>query len=120
MSTAVVTGIGVAAPNGLGVEDYWAATLTGTSGIRPISRFDASAYPVRLAGDVPDFNPGDHLPSRLTVQTDQWTHLGLAAAQLALDDAGVEPAELPEYEMAVVTASSSGGTEFGQREIQRV
>jgi minimal PKS chain-length factor (CLF/KS beta) len=118
--TAVVTGIGVAAPNGLGTEAYWAATLEGHSGIGPISRFDATGYPARLAGEVSDFTAADHVPSRLIPQTDHWTHLGLTAAAWALDDAGADPAAFPEYEMAVVTASSSGGTEFGQREIERL
>ncbi|GAA3213971.1 ketosynthase chain-length factor [Nonomuraea helvata] len=117
---AVVTGLGIAAPNGLGIEDYWAATLAGQSGIREISRFDASGYPVRLAGQVSGFTAGEHVPSRLIPQTDHGTHLGLAAAAWALEDAGADPAAMPEYDMAVVTASSSGGTEFGQREIERL
>jgi act minimal PKS chain-length factor (CLF/KS beta) len=118
--TAVVTGIGVTAPNGLGTEAYWAATLAGRSGIDRISRFDPTGYPVRLAGEVRDFDAAAHVPSRLIPQTDNWTHLGLTAAAWALDDAGADPAAFPEYEMAVVTASSSGGTEFGQREIERL
>ncbi|GLW06770.1 actinorhodin polyketide beta-ketoacyl synthase [Microtetraspora sp. NBRC 13810] len=117
---AVVTGIGVTAPNGLGAEAYWAATLEGRNGIGPISRFDPSGYPVRVAGEVADFAAAEHVPSRLIPQTDNWTHLGLAAAAWALEDAGVEPSAFPEYEMAVMTASSSGGTEFGQREIERL
>ncbi|MBF8190907.1 ketosynthase chain-length factor [Nonomuraea sp. K274] len=118
--TAVVTGIGITAPNGLGTEEYWAATLAGRSGIKEISRFDASGYPVRLAGEVSGFTAAEHIPSRLIPQTDHGTHLGLAAAAWALQDAGADPADIPEYDMAVVTASSSGGTEFGQREIERL
>jgi act minimal PKS chain-length factor (CLF/KS beta) len=117
---AVVTGIGVAAPNGLGTEAYWAAALAGRSGIGPVSRFDASGYSARLAGEVRDFTAAEHVPSRLIPQTDRWTHLGLAAAAWALDDAGADPDAFGEYEMAVVTASSSGGTEFGQHEMERL
>lgn len=117
---AVITGIGVVAPNGLGTEEYWAATLAGRSGIGPITRFDASDYPVRLAGEVSGFLPDWRVPGRLAVQTDRWTHLGLYAAELALADAGADPAGWNEYDMAVVTASSSGGTEFGQREIEKL
>jgi minimal PKS chain-length factor (CLF/KS beta) len=114
---AVVTGIGVLSPHGLSTEEYWRGTLAGRRAIHPITRFDASSYPVRLAGEVPGFLGAERLPSRVLAQTDRWTHLGMAAAAAALDDAGAVPAELPEYEMAVVTASSSGGTEFGQREM---
>jgi act minimal PKS chain-length factor (CLF/KS beta) len=120
MRTPVVTGIGVAAPNGLGTEAYWSATLAGRSGIGPITRFDASSYPITVAGEVPAFTATEHVPGRLLPQTDHWTHLGLAAAEWALNDAGADPAAFGEYDMAVVTASSSGGTEFGQREIERL
>ncbi|HEY8340996.1 MAG TPA: beta-ketoacyl synthase N-terminal-like domain-containing protein, partial [Egibacteraceae bacterium] len=115
---ALVTGIGVVAPNGLGTEAYWSSTLDGKSGIDGIDRFDASSYPVRVAGLARDYSAADSVPARLIPQTDHWTHMGLTAAAMALDDAGVDPAAEPEYDMAVVTASSSGGTEFGQREIE--
>ncbi len=117
MST-VVTGIGVTAPNGLGTRDYWAATRDGRSGIGRVTRFDPSGYPARLAGEVPGFVAADHLPSRLLPQTDHMTQLALVAADWALADAGVRPAELSGYDMGVVTASSSGGFEFGERELR--
>ena len=118
--TAVVTGLGVAAPNGLGTDDFWKATLAGVSGIGPVGRFDAAGYPVRLAGEVPGFKAEDHLPGRLLPQTDHMTRLALVAADWALADADVDPAAWPEYDMGVVTASSSGGFEFGQGELQNL
>jgi minimal PKS chain-length factor (CLF/KS beta) len=117
---AVATGLGVAAPNGLGAENYWSATLRSVTGIAPISRFDATVYPVKLAGEVRGFEPAEHLPSRLIPQTDHMTRLALAAAAWALADAGVDAASLPEYDAGVVTASSSGGFEFGQRELENL
>ncbi|MEV5708053.1 ketosynthase chain-length factor [Actinoallomurus sp. NPDC052274] len=117
MSRAVITGLGAVTPNGLGTGAYWLATLAGRRALGPITRFDPSQYPVRIAGEVRDFTARDHVPSRLIVQTDHWTHMAVAAADMALGDAAVNPATLPEYEMAVVTASSSGGTEFGQKEM---
>lgn len=121
MSTrTVVTGLGIAAPNGLGTADYWAAARSGKSGISRITRFDPSRYPAKLAGEVPGFNAGEHLPSRLLAQTDHMTRLALVATDWALADADVVPAELPAYDMGVVTASSSGGFEFGQRELQKL
>lgn len=121
MTTAVVvTGIGVAAPNGLGTEDFWAATLRGESGIGPVSRFDPTAYPSRLAGEVPGFIAEDHLPSRLLPQTDRMTRLALVGADWALADAGIRPDQLPEFDMGVITASSSGGFEFGQGELRNL
>ncbi|BBA97251.1 putative chain length determinant [Actinacidiphila reveromycinica] len=114
----VVTGLGVAAPNGCGVEAYWAAVRKGTSGIGRVSRFDPAQYPARLAGEITDFVAEDHLPGRLLPQTDRMTRIALASADWALADAGVDPRNLPEYGMGVITASSSGGFEFGQRELR--
>ena len=114
----VMTGIGVTDPTGIGVEAHWSAVLAGKSAISRIERFDPSGYPVRLAGEVPGFDAVSAVrPSRLVSQTDHWTHLAFAAAEEAIADAEVDLSQLPEYEMAVVTSSSSGGTEFGQREM---
>ncbi|MEV6399185.1 ketosynthase chain-length factor [Streptomyces sp. NPDC051907] len=116
----VITGLGVVAPTGLSAEAHWSAVLGGHRAIGRITRFDPSGYPVRLAGEVPDFVAKEQVPSRLIQQTDRWTHLGLSAAEAAIADAEVNPAELPEYELAVVTSSSSGGTEFGQHEMENL
>ncbi|MDC0772613.1 ketosynthase chain-length factor [Streptomyces sp. HD] len=113
-----VTGLGVAAPNGLGAEAYWEATLAGRSGIAEVSRFDASSYPARLAGEIHGFADAELLPSRLLPQTDRVTRLALVAADWALGDAGVDPGALPEFDMGVITAASSGGFEFGQNELR--
>jgi 3-oxoacyl-(acyl-carrier-protein) synthase len=115
---AVVTGIGIIAPTGIGTDVYWQATKEGRSGIRRISRFDASRYPTQFAGEVDGFEATEHIDQRLIVQTDRWTWMALAAAQMALKDAQIDPASEDAYKMSVVTASSSGGNEFGQKEIQ--
>ena len=116
----MVTGIGAMAPNGIGTETFWAATLAGRMGIGPVARVQSDTYPLKVAGEIGDFEAGGRVPSRLAVETDRWTHLGLVAAEMALADAEVGPDALPANEMAVVTASSSGGTEFGQREIEKL
>ncbi|MFI5527155.1 ketosynthase chain-length factor [Kitasatospora sp. NPDC051853] len=117
---AVVTGIGVVAPTGTGTRQHWESVLAGKSGLGRITRFDTTGYPVTVAGEVPGFATSAEVPGRLVPQTDRFTHFALAAAAAALDDAGADPAALPEYEMAVVSASSSGGTEFGQHEMERL
>ncbi|MEV6603570.1 ketosynthase chain-length factor [Kutzneria sp. NPDC051319] len=120
MTAAVVTGIGVLAPTGVGVEDYWSAALDGRTGIGPVTRFDASGYPARLAGEVTGFEAGEHLSKRLLPQTDRMTRMALVASDWALADAGVDPRERTDFDMGVVTASSSGGFEFGQRELAKL
>jgi minimal PKS chain-length factor (CLF/KS beta) len=115
---AVITGIGVVAPTGIGTEVYWQATRDATCGIKRIARFDPSSYATQLAGEVEGFKATDYIPQQLVVQTDRWTWMALAATQMALKDAGFDPAAHEPYKMSVVTASSSGGNEFGQKEIQ--
>ncbi|MGY2126093.1 ketosynthase chain-length factor [Nocardia gipuzkoensis] len=118
MTATVVTGLGVAAPTGLGLEKYWSTTLAGRTGIRRITRFDPASYPARLAGEITGFAAEEHLPGRLLPQTDRMTRLALVSADWAFADAGVRPADLPDYAAGVITASSSGGFEFGQNELR--
>ena len=115
---SVVTGIGVVAPNGIGTDAWWKAAGAGTSAIRRIERFDPSKYDSQLAGEVEGFAAEDWIEKRLIVQTDHWTHMALAATQMALEDAAIDPAEQDPASMSVITASSSGGNDFGQKEIQ--
>lgn len=116
----VVTGIGLCAPNGLGPTAYWKNTLRGQSGIGPITRFDTSKYWSKIGGEVPGFEPAEHLQSRLLPQTDHMTRLALVATDWALWGAGLRSTDVPEYDMAVVTAATAGGYEFGQREMQKL
>jgi act minimal PKS chain-length factor (CLF/KS beta) len=121
MSEALVTGLGVVAPTGLGTKEFWSATVEGRSAIGPITRFDAAGYPARLAGEVTGFTAEEHLPGRLIPQTDRMTRLALVAADWALDDAGIDPAtDHAAFDMGVVTASTSGGFEFGQNELRKL
>lgn len=116
----VVTGIGVVAPNGLGSVAYWSATCAGVSGIRTVERFDAQGYASVLAGEVKGFKAEEHLPGRLLAQTDHMTRLALVAATWALEDAKVEGSTRDALDRGVITASSAGGFEFGQRELQNL
>lgn len=120
MSTVVVTGIGVLAPTGLGAQPHWANTIAGRGAIGPITAFDPGTYSSRLAGEVTGFQAAEHLPGRLLPQTDRVTRLSLTAADWALRDAALSPTALPEYSIGVVTASTAGGFEFGQRELEKL
>jgi minimal PKS chain-length factor (CLF/KS beta) len=115
---SVITGVGAVAPNGVGTESWWEATKAGKSGIAKIKLFDPSRYASQLAGEVDDFSADDWIERRLQVQTDRWTHMALAATQMAFEDAKYDPADFDEWSTSAITASSSGGNEFGQKEIQ--
>ncbi|ONI88818.1 ketosynthase chain-length factor [Saccharothrix sp. ALI-22-I] len=116
----VVTGLGVIAPSGIGVGDFWPAVRDGHVALGPVSRFEPNPYPVVVTGEVSEFEPEGWIDPRITVQTDRFTHFALAAAGMALRDAELDPRTVPPFEFGVVTASYSGGVEFGQREIERL
>lgn len=86
----VITGLGVVTPLGTGVEKTWQALIGGQSGIGPITRFDASGYACRIAGEVKDFDPADYLEKKDIKKMDAFIHYALAASQEAVDDAGLK------------------------------
>lgn len=115
---AVVTGISAVAPGGTGAAAFWRSVLDGRNCLVPPGRFAPDGFPVRLVGEVPG---GEGLPEtdpKLAVQTDRWTQFALLASEEALRDAAVRPGEFAPYDLGVITASSSGGNAFGQKEIQ--
>ncbi|MGH3858319.1 beta-ketoacyl synthase N-terminal-like domain-containing protein [Actinokineospora sp.] len=116
-SVGVITGVGVVAPTGVGVAEHWSGTLAARSRLGPITSFDAAGLPMRVVGEVAGFAETGFVPNKLRVQTDRWTWMALAATTLAFADADLDPAAHNPYDLSVVTASSSGGNAFGQREI---
>jgi act minimal PKS chain-length factor (CLF/KS beta) len=115
-----ITGLGVLAPNGLGLEPYWQATLHRRSGISRLTRFDVTTYPAQLAGQVLNFDAAKYLPDRLLPQTDVSTRLALVAAEQALIDARVSRSSLDDYDMGVVTSNALGGFDFTHREFKKL
>jgi minimal PKS chain-length factor (CLF/KS beta) len=116
----VVTGIGIAAPTGLGPTEYWRNTLRGELGIGPISRFSTDGYWSKIGGEIRHFTADRHLQGKLLPQTDHMTRLTLVGTDWALRSAGVKANDIASRDMAVVTAATSGGYEFGQRELQNL
>ncbi|MFF2147363.1 ketosynthase chain-length factor [Kitasatospora sp. NPDC058190] len=117
---AVVTGLGVVAPNGVGADAFWKATRQGVSVLDRISREGCTEIPLKVAGEVRQFDPRSVIDSRFLVQTDRFTHYAMAAADLAVADAGFRPDREQPFAVGVVTAAGSGGGEFGQRELQQL
>ncbi|MET9502901.1 ketosynthase chain-length factor [Streptomyces sp. NPDC006622] len=119
---AVVTGIGVVAPNGASTESFWKSTQEGLSALGRVTREGCEHLPLRVAGEVRDFEPTAAVEERYLVQTDRFTHFALAATDLALEDARLGQADTGDapYSVGVVTAAGSGGGEFGQRELQQL
>ncbi len=83
----VVTGLGLVTPLDIGVSKTWKKLCEGESGIGPISRFDASKYSVRIAGEVPNFDPAAYIEKKEIKKMDTFIHYAVAASQEAMDDA---------------------------------
>ncbi|PLW72208.1 ketosynthase chain-length factor [Streptomyces sp. SCUT-3] len=115
-----LTGMGVVAPNGVGADAFWKATKEGVSVLDPISREGCEHLPLKVAGEIRSFDPASVIEGRYLVQTDRFTHLAMAAADLALEDARLDTADGSPFAVGVVTATGSGGGEFGQHELQRL
>ncbi|MDZ4197886.1 MAG: beta-ketoacyl synthase N-terminal-like domain-containing protein, partial [Kiritimatiellia bacterium] len=86
----VVTGMGVVAPNGIGLDPFWSSLLSGQSAIGPITLFDAAAFPSRIAGEVRDFKPELYLdPEVKARRLNRFTQFALIAAEMARKQAGL-------------------------------
>ncbi|MFE5488128.1 ketosynthase chain-length factor [Streptomyces sp. NPDC056527] len=117
---AVVTGIGVIAPNGLSAEAYWKSVREGLGVLDRITREGCEHLPLKVAGEVRGFDASSLIEERFVVQTDRFSHYAMAAASMALGDAGLRDDPEEPFEIGVVTAAGSGGGEFGQRELQKL
>jgi 3-oxoacyl-[acyl-carrier-protein] synthase II len=105
----VVTGLGLVTPLGTGTELNWRSLLAGRSGIRAITRFDASALPARVAGEVPDFEPERFIERRDLKKMDIFIQYAVAAAHMAVEDARL-PVPFPAPERAgVIVGVGMGG-----------
>jgi 3-oxoacyl-[acyl-carrier-protein] synthase II len=91
----VITGMGILAPNGIGIEPFWKSILAGESGIGPITLFDANEFKSRIAGEVKNFNPADYIEAELKPKRmARHTQFAYAATMMALQDAGLDPNNL--------------------------
>jgi 3-oxoacyl-[acyl-carrier-protein] synthase II len=105
----VVTGLGIVSPVGIGIAQAWDNLVKGVSGVGPITKFDASALPTRIAAEVKGFTSADWMPLKETRRSDLFIHYGLAATKLALDDAGLVIDESNAERVGVNVGSGIGG-----------
>ena len=105
----VVTGLGLVTPLGIGVAQTWNALCAGQSGIGHITRFDATNFPSRIAGEVKNFNPADFIEKKEIKKMDTFIHYALAASQEAMDDAKLEITQDNEDRVGVYVGSGIGG-----------
>ena len=120
MRRVVITGIGAVSPNGIGREQFWDATRNGVSGVRRITRFDATGYQVQVAGEVPD-----EFDEKLYVEVKDRPHvsravpLAVASVGEAVADAGLDPGAMTRDELrgiGVIVGSGGGSMDFTEEQ----
>jgi 3-oxoacyl-[acyl-carrier-protein] synthase II len=104
-----VTGVGLVSPLGIGNRENWDALLAGKNGIGPVTRFDASAFTSRIAGEVRGFDPSLYIEKKEIKKMDTFIHYAMAAAHFAMEDSGLPVTDANRERIAVVVGSGIGG-----------
>jgi 3-oxoacyl-[acyl-carrier-protein] synthase II len=105
----VVTGLGIVSPLGTGVIKNWEAACAGHSGIRKITKFDASLFTSQIAGEVPDFKSEDWLDKQQIRRYDIFIHYALAAARMAMEDSLLKIDDANAQRVGCITGTGLGG-----------
>jgi 3-oxoacyl-[acyl-carrier-protein] synthase II len=104
-----ITGVGLVSPLGVGNKENWDALTAGRSGLGPITRFDASRFACRIAGEVKGFDPSLYIEKKEIKKMDIFIHYAMAAAHIAMEDSGVPVTDQNRERFAVVVGSGIGG-----------
>jgi 3-oxoacyl-[acyl-carrier-protein] synthase II len=105
----VITGLGLVTPLGIGVDETWTALCKGQSGISEITRFDASGFDTKIAGEVKDFHPKDFLSKKEAKRTQRFIAYAIAASRMALEDSRLTIDSTNENRVGVLTGCGLGG-----------
>ncbi|MBU6190303.1 MAG: beta-ketoacyl-ACP synthase II [Betaproteobacteria bacterium] len=105
----VVTGLGIISPVGNDIASAWDSIVAGRSGIGPVTRFDASTFPTRIAGEVKGFDVAAYMSPKEARHFDTFIHYGIAAGSQAFRDSGIEVSEANADRIGVVIGSGIGG-----------
>jgi 3-oxoacyl-[acyl-carrier-protein] synthase II len=106
---AVITGLGLVTPLGCDIETFWSRLIEGRSGIRAITKFDASAFDSRIAGEVVEFDVDKFISRKDQRRMDPFCHYGVAAAKMAVADAGLDFSREDPWRVGVMLSSGIGG-----------
>ena len=104
-----VTGLGIISPLGIGIKENWDAACSGKSGIAPITSFDATDYPSKIAGEVKNFNAENYIEKKEIKKMDAFLHFAIAAGKMAMDDSGLVINDENAERVGVIVGSGLGG-----------
>jgi len=110
----VITGMGVVAPNGIGIENFWDSLVHGRSAVRRITRFDASTYPSQIAAEVPDFDPTDYMDPKTAKRLGRFAQFAFVASQMAVDDSALNFDKEDSYRVGVYVGTAMGGEDVNE------
>ena len=113
----VIPGAGVICASGIGNDQVWDRCISGVNSIGRITRFDTEPYRCKAAGEVDGFRPGDYLQPQIIQQTDRSAHLGMAACQLAAEEAGLALKDEDPNEVGMYFSNLVGGMDFAEPEL---
>lgn len=120
---AVVTGLGIVSPIGIGISEFWKSALDGRSGISAISGFDPfpmDGYRSKVAGQVREFSPERYLEPQYADRIDRYAQFALVAAKEALTDSGMTMTKENPHRVGVIVGAGMGGMVMGEREITQL
>jgi 3-oxoacyl-[acyl-carrier-protein] synthase II len=110
----VVTGLGPVTAAGTGTQSFWDGLRRERSPIRRITRFDPAAWRSRIAAEIDDFEPADYMDRKLARRLDRFGHFSIAAARIAVDDAGLDSGHVDTERVAVQMGSALGGVAYAE------
>jgi len=110
----VITGVGVVAPNGIGLDNFWDSLVRGRSAIRKITQFDASSYPCQIAAEVPDFEPTNYMDSKTAKRLARFAQFSLAASRMAIEDSRIDLNTVDPYGAGVIIGTGMGGSGYSE------
>ncbi|OIQ95662.1 3-oxoacyl-[acyl-carrier-protein] synthase 2 [mine drainage metagenome] len=113
----VVTGLGVVACNGIGVDEFWRANLEGRSGVSLIDTFETDDFPSKVGGIVRGLEPARYMPAEVARRVDRFVHLGLVSAEFALQDSGLKLEQADRDRIGVIMGSGFGGAFFHEEQL---
>ena len=105
----VITGIGMISPLGIGAEETWKGLIDGRSGVGPITKFDTTNFPVKIAGEVRGFEPEKWIEKKEVKKSDTFIHYAVGAAHMAIDDAKLDYKSVDGDRFGVIIGSGIGG-----------
>ena len=104
-----MTGVGLVTPCGIGIDNVWNNILSGQSGVGPLTRFDTARFDTRFAGEIKEFNPEDYVQPKEVKKMDLFIHYAIAAAHIAVNDAGLDMGQEDAERVGVVVGTGLGG-----------